>query len=70
MQRHRFMCAITGVVEGHGVVIHTVSSFFISVLMSPLLCRVLPRYLNLVTCGSWRECRSERGRLEDLGKCC
>ena len=29
---------------------------FISVLMSPSLCRVLPRYLNSVTCGSWADC--------------
>ena len=29
---------------------------FISVVMSPSLCRVLPRYLNSVTCGSWADC--------------
>ena len=29
---------------------------FISVLLSPSLCRVLPRYLNYVTCGSWEDC--------------
>ena len=27
----------------------------ISVLVPPLLCRVLPRYLNSVTCGSWAD---------------
>ena len=29
---------------------------FISVLMSPSICRVLPVYLNSVTCGSWADC--------------
>ena len=29
---------------------------YISVLVSPSLCRVLPRYLNLVTCVSWADC--------------
>ena len=28
---------------------------FTSVLMSPSLCRVLPRYFNSVTCGSWSD---------------
>ena len=37
--------------------IHTVSSCLLySVLMSPLLCTVLPGYLNSVTCGSWEDC--------------
>ena len=29
---------------------------FISVVMSPSLCRVLSRYLNSLTCGSWADC--------------
>ena len=34
----------------HGVLLFT------SVFISPLLCRVLPRYLNSVTWGSWSDC--------------
>ena len=36
--------------------IHTVSSLFTSVFISPSIYRVLPRYLNSVTYGSWTDC--------------